>query len=176
MFRSGPPAGPAQRVSLAPRPGPRPYTRPVNVERRVVEVAEEVLGPSAASGPLEADSLALAELALALEERLGIVLPEDGAYATLEAVVRHYNDVPKALREYDVSQLDPMFRDLVHDSDIVIHDILSRLDFRLLTQLELTDDEIDDLVAFLRSLTDPAAVELGSLVPEKVPSGLPVDR
>src|SRR5919109_149864 len=66
----------------------RPYTRPVraDVERRVVEVAEEVLGPQAASGRLDADSLAMVELALALEDRLGIRLPEDASFATLGEV------------------------------------------------------------------------------------------
>ena len=32
-----------------------------------------------------------------------------------------------------------------------------------------------ELVAFLKSLTDPAARDLGHLVPDRVPSGLPVD-
>jgi len=41
---------------------------------------------------------------------------------------------------------------------------------------DLSDDEIADLVAFLGALTDPAAADLGHLVPERVPSGLPVDR
>jgi 1-acyl-sn-glycerol-3-phosphate acyltransferase len=59
----------------------------MDVERRVVEVAEEILGPGAVPGRLEADSLALVELVLALEERLGIRLPEDGSWATLEELV-----------------------------------------------------------------------------------------
>src|ERR687892_1379480 len=57
----------------------------MDVERRVVEVAEEILG--SVPGRLEADSLALVELALALEERLRIRLPEDGSWATLDEVV-----------------------------------------------------------------------------------------
>ena len=62
---------------------------PVDVERRVAEVAAEVLGPAvASSGRLEADSLALAELTLALEERLGVRLPDDGAFETLADVAR----------------------------------------------------------------------------------------
>src|ERR671919_335192 len=57
----------------------------MDVERRVIEIAEEILG--SVPGRLEADSLALVELALALEERLGIRLPEDGSWATLDEVV-----------------------------------------------------------------------------------------
>ena len=33
---------------------------------------------------------------------------------------------------------------------------------------------VTQLVAFLKSLTDPAARNLGSLVPASVPSGLPL--
>ena len=53
----------------------------------MAEVAEEVLGTGSAPGRLQADSLALVELALALEERLGIRLSEDGALTTFDEVV-----------------------------------------------------------------------------------------
>ncbi len=98
----------------------------------------------------------------------------DGAYPTLEAVVRHYNNVPVALRDYDDSQLAPALRDMVHDDDATINDVLSTVDFRLTTSLDLTENEMRELIAFLRSLTDPAAWDLGSLTPTSVPSGLPV--
>ena len=38
----------------------------------------------------------------------------------------------------------------------------------------LSDDEVNDLLAFLETLTDPASRELDHLVPSDVPSGLPV--
>jgi 1-acyl-sn-glycerol-3-phosphate acyltransferase len=61
----------------------------VDVERRVAEVAAGVLGPAAASSDrLEADSLAQAELTLALEERLGVRLADDGALDTLADAAR----------------------------------------------------------------------------------------
>ncbi len=97
-----------------------------------------------------------------------------GAYQTLEAVVQHYNDVNFALRNYDVSQLDPQFRDQVHLDEATITAMLSTLDFRLQRPLNLTDGEVTDLVAFLKALTDPAARYLGSVAPASVPSGLPV--
>jgi cytochrome c peroxidase len=96
----------------------------------------------------------------------------DGAYATLEAVVRHYNDVPRALRSYDVSQLTPALRGLYHGDEATINAVLERLDFRLREPLRLTEDEQRDLVAFLKALTDPAARDLSSLIPAAVPSGL----
>jgi len=40
----------------------------------------------------------------------------------------------------------------------------------------LDDDQIGLLIAFLESLSDAAAVDLGHLVPDEVPSGLTVDR
>ena len=57
-----------------------------------------------------------------------------------------------------------------------IDTVLATLDGRLRRPLGLTEDEQRDLVAFLKSLTDPAARDLSSLVPTAVPSGLPVQR
>lgn len=98
----------------------------------------------------------------------------DGVYPTLEAVVRHYNDVPTALRTYDVTQVAPELRALYHGGDVVNSRILATLDFRLQTPLKLTPAEQSDLVAFLKSLTDPAARDLTPIVPARVPSGLAV--
>jgi cytochrome c peroxidase len=98
----------------------------------------------------------------------------DGAFPTLEAVLRHYNNVPLALREYDASQLAPTLRGTYHGDEATITDVLSTLDFQLRTPLGLTEDELRDLVSFLKSLTDPSARDLRSLIPATVPSGLPV--
>ncbi len=38
----------------------------------------------------------------------------------------------------------------------------------------MSDSQIDDLVAFLGSLTDPASRNLDQVEPDRVPSGLPV--
>jgi hypothetical protein len=53
--------------------------------------------------------------------------------------------------------------------------VLAQVDGRL-APLGLTEPEQADLVAFLKSLTDPAARDLGGLIPARVPSGLPVPR
>ena len=100
----------------------------------------------------------------------------DGVFPTLEAVVRHYNDVPLALQTYDPSQLQPALRATYHGDAATTDSVLRALDFRLQTPLHLTDDELADLVAFLKSLTDPSARDLSALVPTAVPSGLPVPR
>ena len=100
----------------------------------------------------------------------------DGAFPTLAAVVRHYNDVPQTLASYDVTQQAPALRDSYHGDAATVDSVLHTLDFRLRTRLDLTDAEMDDLVAFLESLTDPSARDLTSLIPASVPSGLPVPR
>jgi cytochrome c peroxidase len=99
----------------------------------------------------------------------------NGAYPTLEAVVRHYNDVSTALRTYDVTQLAPELSAMYHGDEAVIADLLATLDFQLRAGLSLSERERADLVAFLRSLTDPGARDLSGLIPARVPSGLPLN-
>ena len=97
-----------------------------------------------------------------------------GAYATLEAVVRHYNDVDKAVRTYDVTQLDPALQSTYHGDAATIDALLSALDSRLRQPFGFSEDELKQLVTFLKSLTDPAARDLSAVIPASVPSGLPV--
>jgi cytochrome c peroxidase len=98
----------------------------------------------------------------------------DGTIQTLEAAVRHYSDVPKSLRTFDPSTLPSAFRSSYHGDQQTIDSVLARLDFRLRQPLNLTDTEVRELVAFLKSLTDPAARDLTGIAPATVPSGLPV--
>jgi len=98
----------------------------------------------------------------------------DGALPTLETVVAHYNDVPKSLREFNPATLPAAVQSSYHGDPATIDTILATLDFQLRTPLQLTETEQRELVAFLKSLTDPAARDLSGLVPASVPSGLPV--
>jgi cytochrome c peroxidase len=98
----------------------------------------------------------------------------DGVYPTLEAVVRHYNNVDSALKSFDATQLDASLRASYHGDAGTIAAVEKTLDFRLQRSLGLTPDEQQQIVAFLKSLTDPAARTLGSIVPSSVPSGLPL--
>ena len=98
----------------------------------------------------------------------------DGVYATLDAVVRHYNNVDSALVAFDVTQLDAPLRASYHGDPGTFAAVRKTLDFRLQHSLGLTPDEQRQIVAFLQSLTDPAARNLGALVPSSVPSGLPL--
>ncbi|MGH7677800.1 MAG: cytochrome-c peroxidase [Gemmatimonadaceae bacterium] len=99
----------------------------------------------------------------------------NGAYATLENVVRHYTNADSALRNYDVSQLAPALRTTVRNDPATIADILTNLDFRLQARrIQLSNVEQQEIVAFLKSLTDPAAKTLTHTIPPSVPSGLSV--
>lgn len=98
----------------------------------------------------------------------------DGAFATLDAVVRHYNNVEVTLRNYDVTQLDPRLRTQYRGDPATIEAILAATSPILRQPLGLSDTEVHQLVAFLQSLTDPAARDLSAMIPASVPSGLSV--
>ena len=100
-----------------------------------------------------------------------------GAYATLEAVVRHHLDPIAMLNTYDRSQaVLPEFPQALDwwilDSPAEITAIAAA---NSLPTIQLSDTEVEQLLAFLDSLTDPIS-RLGRLgVPEQVPSGLPLE-
>ena len=123
----------------------------------------------------------------------------DGAYDDLKEVVRHHLDPVGSLHRYelDEGQLPdlPAVLETVADGAAWRHEPLAaprRDGFLLrdgwvqhnpelrdriaaaneLAPVELDETELDELVAFLASLTD--ARDLQALVPERVPSGLPV--
>jgi cytochrome c peroxidase len=66
------------------------------------------------------------------------------------------------------------FQDIVHLDEALFEEMLETLDARVAEPRELSDEEISQLMAFLNALTSPSAVDLSYLVPESVPSGLPV--
>lgn len=98
----------------------------------------------------------------------------DGSLATLEAVVAHYNDVTKSVREFNPATLPAAVQGTYHGDQQTIDSVLASLDFQLRTPLNLTEEERQQLVAFLKALTDPAARDLSGIAPASVPSGLPV--
>jgi len=124
----------------------------------------------------------------------------DGAYGSLRDVVRHHVDPERALEAYEPPALLPLDgvleqvasgsrlgqswlparrldgflrRDTwVQSSPTLRAELAERNE---LVPSEFTDGDVDDLVSFLCSLTDPASRNLTHLVPSSVPSGLPVD-
>ncbi len=98
----------------------------------------------------------------------------NGAYLTLEEVVEHYDDVEKALRNYDPSGLEPSLQTTVKNDSGTLNALLDNLDQDVKDPLDLTEREKQDLITFLEALKDPKIDDLPSEVPESVPSGLPV--
>ncbi|MDQ2088807.1 cytochrome-c peroxidase [Marimonas arenosa] len=102
-----------------------------------------------------------------------------GAYATLEAVVRHHLGPGRTLLAYDLSAMTlpglnstapptapiPGADEITRIAEAVEH-----------APVALSDADVDDLLAFLHALTDPYAA-IGRLgAPAQVPSGLPTSR
>jgi cytochrome c peroxidase len=98
----------------------------------------------------------------------------NGLYATLEAVVRHYNNADSALKAFDPSELDPSLRSSYHGDAATIAKVRASLDGRLQRPMGLTAEEQNQIIAFLKSLTDPSARDMKAVIPASVPSGLPV--
>lgn len=96
----------------------------------------------------------------------------NGAYTTLEAAVRHQLNPVQELENYDPTQLEPEFRGAVHSDKDVIKMVKKTMPEDLKYPAHYTDEEVADLVAFLKSLTSPSARNLDHTIPESVPSGL----
>jgi len=88
--------------------------------------------------------------------------------------VEHYNDVDARLLEYDIAAnvTDPeLWPTLLDNFDAIL---LNR--DTLLLDIRFDEATTMDLVAFLHALTDEEARDLRGVIPEGVPSGLPIDR
>lgn len=96
----------------------------------------------------------------------------DGAFADLRSFVAHYSESDLKLHSYDVSQLDSRLQGSLQPT---ASDILATRD-TLLNGVVFTEQQIDDVTAFMLALTDPTARNLDGVVPASVPSGLPVDH
>lgn len=100
----------------------------------------------------------------------------NGAYSELQDAIQHYSDPTEALRDYDISQLDESLQATVQLSEDTVARIVATLDDRVLNGPTLTGEQLDDVTAFLFSLTSPSLDQLLDAVPDSVPSGLPVDQ
>ncbi|HSN98682.1 MAG TPA: cytochrome c peroxidase, partial [Candidatus Nanopelagicales bacterium] len=99
----------------------------------------------------------------------------NGAFAHLEDAVRHHLDPAASLAAYDDSQVERELIGTYQSSQATIDLLLSTVDPELAPESPLTDAEVSDLMAFLSSLTDPRSLNLMHVIPNSLPSGLPVD-
>ena len=103
----------------------------------------------------------------------------NGAYATLEGIVRHHANPAAARAAWrpEMAQLPEV--PWLAGTDFVIRQDARELARQAaavdLSPMALSDDEIADIVAFLESLTGRTARDRPFGRPDRVPSGLPVD-
>jgi len=97
----------------------------------------------------------------------------NGAYANLEDAVRHHLDPAESLATYDDSQVD--FEHIGTFNQSINGELLSTLSPLLAVDgAPLNDVEVDQILAFLSSLTDPASLSQLQEAPNELPSGLPL--
>ena len=96
----------------------------------------------------------------------------DGAILGLRDFVEHYSESDRKLLEFDPSPLEAALRGTLLPNAAAI---LAQRD-TLLNGVVLTSDLVDQLMAYMSALTDPAAHDLRRVTPDRVPSRLPVDR
>lgn len=98
----------------------------------------------------------------------------DGAFTDLESVVRHELDPKTSAYEYDpYLHLPEKYAETCRLEQTV--EIASTAKPEEIEPISLTDEEVKELIVFLKSLTSPSVDGLVRLVPSKVPSGLPVE-
>lgn len=102
----------------------------------------------------------------------------NGAYPTLQAMVRHHLDPIRSLVNYDVSQARLHEGELGGNEFAALDDSSELLNIAKAIEIipvQLNDDELSDILTFLGALTDPGS-HYGRLgVPGMVPSGLALD-
>jgi cytochrome c peroxidase len=90
---------------------------------------------------------------------------------SLRAFIEHYSQSDQKLLDYDPSQLPAELQGTVLDNKAAI---LANRD-TVIVGVVLSPAVVDKLMAYMQALTDPAARNLSSAIPRRVPSGLPVD-
>ena len=93
----------------------------------------------------------------------------DGAYTTLEGMVRHHLNPTEAVLNYDLSQLDGSVQtdDWGTNTLLALQALEERRSNGLfaIQNVVLTDGQVADLVAFLKALTDPCAKDRNCIAP-----------
>ena len=101
-----------------------------------------------------------------------------GAYGTLEEVVRHHLDPVGSLNAYlEASAVLPVN---VGKNDFAVmrnpEEVAKIAAANALASVDLDEQEIGEIIAFLNALTDPQSLKGALGIPTSVPSGLPLDQ
>ncbi len=93
----------------------------------------------------------------------------DGAYDTLEEIIRHHLNPEQAINNYDFASLDPSIR--VVNAERYTQDALAQLKANrekgvtTVNDINFSAAQVDDLIAFLLALSDPCVKNRGCLDP-----------
>jgi cytochrome c peroxidase len=159
------------------------HNGPALTDNRFHNVAVAQLGPGKGDGPDGRDDFGRERVTGNAADRYAFRTPalrnveltapygHDGAFFDLRAFVAHYSESDLKLRDFDITQLEPLLQGTVLPT---ITQILATRD-PLLNGVVFPDQVIDEVTEFMKALTDPAARKLDRIVPIRVPSGLPVD-
>ncbi|HET8650739.1 MAG TPA: cytochrome c peroxidase [Gemmatimonadales bacterium] len=160
------------------------HNGPAFTDNKFHDVAVAQIGPGAGDGAGGTDDFGRMRVTGNMTDQYAFRTPplrnveltgpygHDGAITDLRAFVAHYSESDLKLRDYDVSQVDPTLQGTLQQN---FDGILAHRD-TLLNGVVFTDQQIDQITAFMKALTDPAARDLTSAIPDSVPSGLPIDR
>ncbi len=96
----------------------------------------------------------------------------NGAYDTLEKVIRHHVNPLEALQSYQPDHLSPDLAATFRNDFSTALVMVETADPLIENVPDLSDEEIEYLIAFLETLTSETAVDLAYLIPDSVPSGL----
>ncbi|MEN8171950.1 MAG: cytochrome c peroxidase [Chloroflexota bacterium] len=97
----------------------------------------------------------------------------NGSYINLRDAVVHMLNPLAALQDYQPDQLDPELQGPAMADQNTIDAAFACPDIYT-GAVALTEQELDDMIAFLNALTSISALDGASFIPERVPSGLPV--
>lgn len=100
----------------------------------------------------------------------------NGAFTELRDAVVHHTNPLVSLQNYDVSQIEPELNGAFQNDPETINALINSIDQSVLKpRFRLSNNDIDDIMAFLSSLTDPASLNMSEVIPSSVPSGLPLN-
>ena len=159
-------------------------------DQRFYSIAVPQIGPGKGDGALGRDDFGRERVSASPADRYRFRVPalrnvaltapygHDGAFDSLETMVRHHLDPYTSLAKFDPADAALPPRDDLDSIDGWIHGHRpSREALAASNELvprALTDSQIADLMAFLHALTDPGSLDLRALIPTRVPSGLPI--
>ena len=93
----------------------------------------------------------------------------DGAYTTLEGMIRHHLDPVGSVERYDFAQLEPdipvMHTDRYTRAALAVLEAAMQDGQTPLQPVKLSDRQVDTLVDFLSALTDPCVKDTACLAP-----------